>query len=660
MGMRLENIKLHNFGPYYGTQALEFGSRRPIVLVHGANMRGKTSFLNAVRWVLYGHALNRQGKPVPIKSLVNFEAARSGDFTMSVELEFKVDDTPYLLRRAIQPKAQLAIPQSDGDFTEILLLQRSGYQLNPDEAQTEINRILPEQTSRFFLFDGELLNDYEALLADSSKQAQLIKDSIEHILGVPAISNGIADLKTNLKDAARKQQNLAKKDHSAQVFASEAARLQADMEATEKDVAQLAEQRDGRARRHLELDEALRATSGIEADVKELQSARDRIGRLKQEEGQLLQDKRSKLTDTWRDLVQAQIKKRLEVEEAERDHQLAVVGRAAALRARLSDLDRLDETGMCPTCGQSRHSDPEDLREARNAVESELALLHYDETALARATETIKRLRQVPAAGLLGAVAQIEDRLVQIRVDVADLELRQDDINHRLKGHDESAIARNRREYIEVTKELGVIEKAIEDKTRAIAQLQIEAARNRANISKVSGPELQRVNREVQLYDDMIRLFEASQDVLRDRLRKSVEKDASEIFLSLTTDKSYRGLRINDHYGLIIVDALGDEVQVRSAGAEQVVALSLIGALNRNAIRRGPVIMDTPFGRLDPNHRENILTFVPHMADQVTLLVHGGEVDRERDLTPIKEQIDKEYVLEYVSSERTNLVPQKG
>jgi hypothetical protein len=39
-----------------------------------------------------------------------------------------------------------------------------------------------------------------------------------------------------------------------------------------------------------------------------------------------------------------------------------------------------------------------------------------------------------------------------------------------------------------------------------------------------------------------------------------------------------------------------------SAGSEQIVALSLIGALNRCATREGPVVMDTPFGRLDRRH----------------------------------------------------------
>ena len=55
---------------------------------------------------------------------------------------------------------------------------------------------MPERISRFFLFDGELLNEYETLLADLDQQAQVVKESIESILGVPALQNAIADLST--------------------------------------------------------------------------------------------------------------------------------------------------------------------------------------------------------------------------------------------------------------------------------------------------------------------------------------------------------------------------------------------------------------------------------------------------------------------------------
>jgi DNA sulfur modification protein DndD len=114
-------------------------------------------------------------------------------------------------------------------------------------------------------------------------------------------------------------------------------------------------------------------------------------------------------------------------------------------------------------------------------------------------------------------------------------------------------------------------------------------------------------------------------------------------------------LRINEHYGLTIVKEDGTDLKVRSAGAEQVVALALLGALNHLATKSGPVIMDTPFGRLDRGHRGNILRFLPTMADQVVLLVHDGEVDTERDLDEIRSQISARYQIEHSSSTRSKL-----
>ena len=88
-------------------------------------------------------------------------------------------------------------------------------------------------------------------------------------------------------------------------------------------------------------------------------------------------------------------------------------------------------------------------------------------------------------------------------------------------------------------------------------------------------------------------------------------------------------------------------------------ALSLIAALNRNAVRRGPVMMDTPFGRLDPEHRSKILQFLSHLAEQVFLLVHGGEVN-DQDLGAIAASITEQYVLRRDDIERTTLVLKEG
>jgi DNA sulfur modification protein DndD len=170
----------------------------------------------------------------------------------------------------------------------------------------------------------------------------------------------------------------------------------------------------------------------------------------------------------------------------------------------------------------------------------------------------------------------------------------------------------------------------------------------------------QRSAREVEVYGVLEKIFAGGVDSLRDRLRESVAAKATEAFLKLTTEKTYKGLTINDSYGLTIIDGRGRPVSVRSAGAEQIVALSLIDGLNRTARKSGPIVMDTPLGRLDPKHRANVLAYVPTMAEQVVLLAHEGEVNRDEDLQPLASRIGAIYDIERISATESRLVREKG
>ena len=87
-------------------------------------------------------------------------------------------------------------------------------------------------------------------------------------------------------------------------------------------------------------------------------------------------------------------------------------------------------------------------------------------------------------------------------------------------------------------------------------------------------------------------------------------------------------------------------------------ALSLIDGLNKAARRLDPIVMDTPFGRLDSRHRQNVLRYLPEMAEQVILLVHEGEMDPSRDLPLIRDNVSAIYEIERVSSRQSRLVLQ--
>ena len=76
--MKIEKLIINNFMPYKGDQIIEFPlhETQNVMLLFGDNMRGKTSFLNAIRWCFYGIALGRHLREIPRINLVNSDASK--------------------------------------------------------------------------------------------------------------------------------------------------------------------------------------------------------------------------------------------------------------------------------------------------------------------------------------------------------------------------------------------------------------------------------------------------------------------------------------------------------------------------------------------------------------------------------------------------------
>ena len=175
--MKLQELKIHNFMPYRGEHIISFPVALPkknVMLVFGDNMRGKTSFLNAIRWAFFGKALGRHLKQVERKNIVNSMVAKEGEWHAAVSLRFEVGKDKYDLRREMSLRDLVTKPKSDADFEEDLSLSKNGKALSLEQALHEINQIIPEQISRFFLFDGELLQEYEMLLVKDSDQMKAL------------------------------------------------------------------------------------------------------------------------------------------------------------------------------------------------------------------------------------------------------------------------------------------------------------------------------------------------------------------------------------------------------------------------------------------------------------------------------------------------------
>jgi DNA sulfur modification protein DndD len=85
----------------------------------------------------------------------------------------------------------------------------------------------------------------------------------------------------------------------------------------------------------------------------------------------------------------------------------------------------------------------------------------------------------------------------------------------------------------------------------------------------------------------------------------------------------------NFHMSLFDLDE--NEVRRLSAGEREILALSMLWALGRISRRALPIVIDTPLGRLDRRHRDNIVeSFLPNAAEQVIVLATDEEITEER------------------------------
>lgn len=81
-----------------------------------------------------------------------------------------------------------------------------------------------------------------------------------------------------------------------------------------------------------------------------------------------------------------------------------------------------------------------------------------------------------------------------------------------------------------------------------------------------------------------------------------------------------------------------------SAGEKQIYAIAILEALAKTSGRDLPVIIDTPLGRLDSQHRDKLINhYFPFASHQVVLLSTDTEVDERYFVDQLRDDISHAY-----------------
>jgi DNA sulfur modification protein DndD len=656
--MKLLKLTCTNFMPYKGTMTLSFPteSERNVMVIYGDNMRGKTSLLNALRWGFYGKALGRHSRELPLQDLINKEATLEGDWSMETCIAFEDSGHTYEYRRRATKHALVSKPSRSEDFEITRGLLKDGVAVNEYMIDAEISRFAPEQTSRFFLFDGELLQEYESLLIDGSEQGRKIKESIEQALGVPTLIKGRENAQTLLKIATKQQNRDLEKVSGMERQIERQKALLSEIDSTERDVADLEGQLKSTRAEKEKLDDFIEATEQIHAAKERLIANQGSLATNTQTQKELELQRLGLMRDAWKELIRPQIGLKREQLVGENAQISEAMFRKANIAGQIEQLKKSLGNATCHACGQPLHQTQRELAGAElGRLEAEHLGIAVDEISRNRISAEIRDLDRLLKPGPVAQIKICDKELSKLKVEQTKLENEIERLHDLIKGQDTTDIARKRAFRDDLIKIEGATEQTIRDRKAHLDKTRRELAMIAKSLEGNATARSAKSSQMVKIASELERMYARSIDRLRDDLKTRVEQFASAAFKSLTTQSKYSGLKINSNYGLAILDERGHEVTIRSAGAEQIVALSLIDGLGRAGRSAGPVVMDTPFGRLDPGHRANILKYLPSTTHQLVLFVHEGEVAKNRDLDQIASRIDSVYEIKEVNTRHSKI-----
>jgi DNA sulfur modification protein DndD len=624
MSLHFDSVSLKNFGPYRDVTDLRLTTTlaAPVVLIHGENTLGKTQLFSAIRWCLYGSFEPQQdasAATATLPSRFNKISAREGEEILEVSLTFTANGQHYSLTR--RAKCWDGPPRVSADL-------RIGPAVIQQAAiETEIGRLLHPQISEFFLFDAELMERFYDRLATERERA-FIRQSIEQVLGIPALQLAERDLSDLARDAQNRQARSAHSEAEAGRLNRRLRALKTEQESVETNKRELTELLNTTGIELRDLTEKLKTVESLQADIREQEILDAQLNGGEQEDTRLKVEMQQLLGAGWLSVAGAKLKAALATIQRQNSMALQQQVEVNEAQAQVNMLSERTRGGACPTCHQQLPPPTEETR--RQLLEAENHL-----------TELLKQTGDLPNLELERKINSLIDETTIIRYREKQNTLNElirmqylrrrnrDQISDRLKGHSAVEI----RSWAQQQEQLEAVEgrtrKEIAVADRRLIEIRIDQQKTARQLDRLPGAQPQ-VVLEANFFGYSEALLNRTIERYRERTRETVELNASDMFLRLIRDpQGYGGLQIAPDYQVRLLDMHGHKRDT-SEGGKQLVALSLIGALKQAAVRGGPVVLDSPLARLDLDHRASVLKiWVPSLGTQAILLLQSGELTQE-------------------------------
>ncbi|MDP2180574.1 DNA sulfur modification protein DndD [Methylicorpusculum sp.] len=638
---------------------------RNIVVIQGRNGHGKTSFLNSVKMLYIGVSdeirRTAQRKRIPTErqyvcgidnelwGILNQQARQEGTNTCGVKAVWESDEGEVIANRT------WTIDFNKRDYEEkISVITPFQGELVGKQANDYLDRCLPKSYIPFFFFDGEEVQ----ALAEANDNEVISK--MELLLNIKPLENMQEALKELRKNwnrgamSAEKKLELTEKENQKRFKEQETAVLEQKIEEHGAEVAEIEDSLTDITRKLRLLRGAPEQASEINIKA-QIQSKNEQLQECMKEVTEAFQrdaflrvtpDLLAQALKTTEALLQKESGTQLELIDSLKQELPEVFTRAPFPTPRLE-----------PSQIQFYQQRITRLLESYAITDQKETAFHVDGSRARRLSRLLSIYQPSNKPHLLLKNTLAEAR--ELNQTIQKLELQLKDAGDMSNRHRAELI--NLQDQEEKYKErLLDLRDSLRRFETQKQELDRDCNRLENEISGLEGKVRQAGEMEQQL--NFVDRLRSALNEVKERLKreKRAELEASynrHLKQLLDSNSLIDQIKINDHFEISYLDAASNTIGMStvSAGMKQLSATALLWGLKEVSARELPIVIDTPMGRIDRQHQDNLLQYYyPKIGRQVILLPTDSELD-ERKHELLKPYIFREYHLSNATGKNTSI-----
>ena len=631
--MKLKRITLENFRQFYGKQSIEFAETdQNVTVIFGENGKGKTGIFRALMFGLFGEThLSQDNKKdeIHLVNLLQLENNPGTPIKAEVSVEISHKGKNYLIERSIIGYKSGKIVDERIDDPKLFITDENGnFSINPltgqDEIRFIINSIIDSKIKDFFLFDAEKI---EMLSKTDANVKAEVKTGIVKLLQIDILDKGIEIIK-NLYNAenraiVEKSSNIDLKNKESEIegIRSEIREIYEKIQIYENELRE--------CRNEIgKYEEQLLANS----EIRKIQEKIESIQINKNLKTQIIGSQVKALRELnfnqghmiFAGDFYSKTKKYLEQSIREQKDLVPI----AVIEKSLREM-------VCECCMT-------ELKEGDIAYENIIRLkTNFERSEMTSFVSEIMGSIEEYSKEKDNILKRIKSGLKDIRTTKDDLDEIERDIDrykNEIKDYSSSTIDLRKMEIM--LEKCHVDQKKIEDRIRKMnieleskEKLQEKTEREYEYLLEMDSSlkyDSKKLDYIKKIKFEFERIFSEYSFDMRERLME----ETTAIFKQLIDYKDrnlVQEIRINDKYELQAIGWQGSKItQDLSQGQKQVMSLSFITALAKVAAGGNsgidfPLFMDTPFGRISGNNRDNLIENIPKLTSQWVLLLTDTE-----------------------------------